>query len=102
MTPDIYCKRRCPIKEIGKCNPKICRIVPSEDIAVQKAFDSFPLELKRHILKDKNLVFIKCGKTIWATMKEGKLRNDAEKWRILFGLPSYITIEEDKSIEYIQ
>lgn len=58
--------------------------------------------MKLHLLKDKNMVFIKCGETVWMTMKDGKIRDKADKWRKSYGLPPYLTIEDDKSMDYIQ
>ena len=85
-----YCKRPCPIKELGKCDPESCKVLPVDDPLAQKVFFIFPDAVKSYL--EKHCVVISCGGEEWATLKDDREYEEREAERKRRGWPARAVI----------
>jgi len=96
-TPESFCRRACPIKAKGHCDPEKCYIVPIDDLAVQKSLDKFPLELKVRMMQDNSMAFVRCHEYVWVTFKDADVYESGQKKIASVGLPSYVEFESESN-----
>lgn len=101
MTEERYCKRGCPIKEKGFCEPKKCHSVSPESPLARKALDALPLEFAQYIRSES--VFLECNGLLWITLRSDDAWERAELIRVAKKIPRAVQIKvDDNGPDYIR